>query len=78
MSKPCYTCKDEFVNRKLEVLFENKKNDAREYAKKNEYTGAIAIVVLGSGSGFKICEETKVQRGEKVREYLLFNAGFAL
>lgn len=78
MSKPCYTCGKPFVNTKKQFLYEKKISEAHEYAEKNKITGAIAIVPLMDGEGFKIVESTRLQDGEKPREFILFSEGVAL
>jgi len=76
--KPCYTCKEPFINAKLNALLDNKKIEAKEYAKKNDYTGCLAIVLLDNQNGYKIVKPQDKTDNQHTAEYLLFNKGVAV
>lgn len=73
--RPCYTCGDKFVSGKLTFLLQNKINEAKEFARKEHYTGAMAIVALESGNGFAYFKEEELKERARVRQYLLFDSG---
>ena len=73
--KPCYTCKDSFIDRKKAILLENKQEEAKEYAKKNNYTGALAIVRMADADGYKIVRANDQQPQDKAVTYILFDKG---
>lgn len=76
--KPCYTCQEPFINTKLEYLLNRKKNEAIEFAKKNNYTGSIAIVALADNAGFVFVEAERKTANQRATEYLLFDNGTAI
>lgn len=78
MNKPCYTCLTPFINEKKQALLDNKRREAHQYAANNKITGALAIVPLIGKDGFKIVESSRLQKGDKPREFILFDKGIAL
>lgn len=76
--KPCYTCGDSFIDNKRAILLENKQEEAIEYAKKNNYTGALAIVRLADADGFKIVKADQQSETDQAVTYILFDKGEAI
>lgn len=66
MSKPCYTCKEAFINDKRQFLLNQTIEDATIAAKKDGFLGFIYVYQRSNGVGF-VAQKDKIPDTEPFR-----------